>query len=102
MIVSAQLAPPLRLRPNPFRLDAFATAFVSVRIGARAAVLPTPRSAAQESAFSALAFGDNAHHPPQPTGVQPGRTTRPVSTTWKNSNLRYRQVSASHSEQLES
>ena len=85
MIVSAQLAaPPLRLLTKPFRLDAFATALSSVRIGARAAVSPTPRSAAQESAFSALACGDSGPVSPQPTGVQPGRTTRPVSTTWKN------------------
>ena len=61
---------------------------------------PDARSAAQESAFSALACGDSGPVSPQPTGVRPGRTTRPVSTTWKNSNRRYRQVSVSHSEQI--
>ena len=101
MIVSAQLgAPPLGLLTKPFRLDALATTLISVRIGARAAVSPTPPSAAQEIAFSALACGDSGPASPQPTGVQPGRTTRPVSTTWKNSNRRYRQVSAGHSEQI--
>jgi hypothetical protein len=47
MIVSAQLAVP--------PLDEFATALISVRIGARAAASPTPQSATQESAFSAFA-----------------------------------------------
>ena len=61
MSVSAQLmaAAPLRRLAKPFHLDAFATAPVSVRIGARAAVSPTPRSAAQDYAFSALACGDS-------------------------------------------
>ena len=102
MIVSAQsAAPPLRFVTKPFRLDAFATALSNVRIGARAAVSPTPRSAAQESAFSALACGDSGPASPQPTGVLPGRTVRPVSTMWKNSNRRYRQVSASTLNRLE-
>lgn len=77
MIVSAQLARPVRLRPHPFRLDAFATAFVSVRIGARAAVLPTPRPAAQESAFSALAFGDIG----PPSATADGRAARSYDET---------------------
>jgi acetyltransferase-like isoleucine patch superfamily enzyme len=47
MIVSAQLVVP--------PLDEFATALISVRIGARAAASPTPQSAAQERASSALA-----------------------------------------------
>jgi len=101
MVVSAQLAaPPLRLLTKPFRLDAFATALINVRIGARSAVSPTPRPATQESAFSALACGDSGPASAQPAGVRPGRTTRPVSTPWKNTNLRYRQVSASHAEQI--
>ncbi len=101
MIVSAQLAEqPLCLLPNPFRLDAFATALISAasvhaqRSCRRSGRLHRKVRSALPNAVTA------AQHPPQPTGVQPGRTTRPDSTTRKNSNRRYRQVSAGHSEQI--
>jgi hypothetical protein len=85
MIVSGQLASPLRLLPNPFRLDVFARAFVSVRMGARAATLPTPRSEGTESTVSDLVLGDDG--PPSTTAG--GRAAQS-----------YRQVSAGHSEQI--